>query len=131
MFNFKFQIGTQFYWQLNQLMRKPIAKGPCAHQAQKAKPSKKSGQKRQLTIASLENAGEPDGKKRKENPNQANKSLTAQKEKKNQGRKGWKGYVEMSREDFERDLALKEQESNKVLLGKRTRKPKTDNMYTA
>ena len=45
-------------------------------------------------------------------------------------RKGWKGYVEMSREEFERDLALKEKEDYKALPQKRGRKPKIDSIYT-
>ena len=45
-------------------------------------------------------------------------------------RKGWKGYVEMSREEFERDLALKEKEDYKALTHKRGRKPKIDSIYT-
>jgi len=44
--------------------------------------------------------------------------------------KGWKGYVQMSREDFERDIALKQKGKQKVLPQKRGRKPKIDSIYT-
>lgn len=50
-------------------------------------------------------------KKPKEDDSQRNKKGTA--------RKGQKGYVEVSREEFERDLALKEQEEYKALPHKR------------
>ena len=45
-------------------------------------------------------------------------------------KKGWKGYIQMSREDFERDLALKQKDIQKALPQKRGRKPKIDSIYT-
>lgn len=83
---------------------------------QKAYSSKKKWPKKQST--SLEKAGGPDGKMRKENPQQSNKSRAAQKEKTTQSRKGWKGYVQMSRGDFERNLALKRAEKQQSPSGK-------------
>lgn len=186
--NLKFQIGTTFYWALNQLMKKPKslqkpakqlkadgihltakhlqktnasqpAKGSALGQksevdvtqkqrtlesqfakgsAQKTKstvadipattslkktidpPSKQGGQKRKMDPYDTAKFSQPTAKP-KVDDNQRNKKGTA--------RKGWKGYVEMSREEFERDLALKEMDEYRALPHKRGRKPKIDSIY--
>ena len=188
----KFQIGTQFYWALNQLTKKPKslqrtcrpakpreaddihlttkhlqktkasqprpAKGSAHCQKSKVDVTPKqkknqlaegSGRKTTSTVTetapvttSLKETTPPSEQgvqKRKMDAQEATKSQPkkkpkaddSQKNKTGTAKKGWKGYVEISREEFERDLALKEQELEyKALPHKRGHKPKIDNIYT-
>ena len=148
----KFQIGTQFYWALNQLTKKPKSLQRTSRPAKQLKAEQKSkvdvthGQKpkksqlangsdRKTTSAVADIPSTPSekktnppskqvGQKCKTDPNETAKSPPTKKRKADESqrnkksptaRKGWKGYVEMSREEFERDLALKEKEDYKAL----------------
>lgn len=187
-FLYQVEIGTTFYWALNQLMKKPKSLQKPAKQlkadgihltakhlqktnaSQPAKGSalgqksgvdvtqkqrtlesqfaKGSAQKTKSTVAdipattSLKKTIDPPskqgGQKRKMDPYDTAKFSQptakpkvddSQRNKKGTARKGWKGYVEMSREEFERDLALKEMDEYRALPHKRGRKPKIDSIY--
>lgn len=84
-------------------------------------PSKQGGQKRKMDPHDTAKFSQPTAKP-KVDDSQRNRKGTAR-------LKGWKGYVEMSREEFERDLALKEMDEYKALPHKRGRKPKIDSIY--
>ena len=85
-------------------------------------PSKQGGQKRKILDPHHNTA-------KLSQPTNKPKADDSQRNKKGTARKGWKGYVEMSREEFERDLALKEMDEYKALPHKRGRKPKIDSIY--